>query len=109
MASIKKRTENALKLCGGAEKDYRDQVVTVAKKLLKMDNVLIFSHRSPDGDTLGSAFALCRALRKMGKRSRVIVNGVFSKKCERFSILLSLSIFFLWQVVNQQRTTVIIE
>ena len=72
MASIKKRTENALKLCGGAEKDYRDQVVTVAKKLLKMDNVLIFSHRSPDGDTLGCAFALCRGMRSIGKKANVM-------------------------------------
>ena len=72
MASIKKRTENALKLCGGAEKDYRDQVVTVAKKLLKMDNVLIFSHRSPDGDTLGCAFALCRGMRSLGKKANVM-------------------------------------
>ena len=71
MASIKKRTEKALKLCGMHDKDYRDQVVRVAKKLNKMDNVLIFAHRSPDGDTLGCAFALCRGLRALGKKADV--------------------------------------
>lgn len=35
------------------------------------DNFLILSHRSPDGDTLGSAFALKRALDLMGKKSMV--------------------------------------
>ena len=71
MASVKKRTVNALKLCGAVDKDYRNQIVKVAKKLLKMDNVLIFSHRSPDGDTLGCAFALCRGMRVLGKKANV--------------------------------------
>lgn len=48
--------------------------------LKKVDNIVILTHRYPDGDTLGSAFALCRALRKLGKKSRVIVNGVLAKK-----------------------------
>ena len=51
MASIKKKTQNALKLCGMKDKDYRDQIAKVAKALSKMDNILIFFHRSPDGDT----------------------------------------------------------
>ena len=52
----------------------------IARFLTERDNFVILTHQYPDGDTLGSAFALCRALRKMGKRSRVIVNGVFAKK-----------------------------
>ena len=71
MASIKKRTENALKLCGGADGEYTKQVVKTAKALLKMDNALILSHRSPDGDTLGCAFALCRGMRSLGKKAAV--------------------------------------
>lgn len=44
-----------------------------AVELLKgMDNILILTHRNPDGDTLGSGFALLRALRNMGKRARLI-------------------------------------
>lgn len=32
------------------------------------DDILILSHQYPDGDTLGSASALCRGLQKLGKR-----------------------------------------
>lgn len=47
----------------------------IAQFLKNTDNSVILTHRYPDGDTLGSAFALCRALRAMGKKSRVIVNS----------------------------------
>ncbi|WP_159459824.1 DHH family phosphoesterase [Scatolibacter rhodanostii] len=40
----------------------------VAKKLKEQDNILILSHVSPDGDTLGSACALFRGLEQLGKR-----------------------------------------
>ena len=33
------------------------------------DDIEILSHHYPDGDTLGSAAALCRALQKMGKKA----------------------------------------
>ena len=36
--------------------------------LKENDNFLILSHEHPDGDTLGSAFALMAALKKMGKK-----------------------------------------
>lgn len=42
-----------------------------ATLLKEYDNYLILSHRNPDGDTLGSAFALKRALALMGKKSMV--------------------------------------
>lgn len=42
-----------------------------AALLKEFDNYLILSHRNPDGDTLGSAFALKRALAQMGKCSMV--------------------------------------
>ena len=31
------------------------------------DNFVILTHRRPDGDTIGSAAALCRGLRQLGK------------------------------------------
>ncbi len=47
--------------------------LTRAAGLLKCkDNILILTHRNPDGDTLGSGFALLRALKNMGKRARLI-------------------------------------
>lgn len=40
-------------------------------ELKNADVILILCHRNPDGDTLGSGFALLRALRAMGKRARL--------------------------------------
>lgn len=54
----------------------------IAQALKEADNFAILTHQYPDGDTLGSAFALCRALRAMGKKSNVIVNGKLAKKFE---------------------------
>lgn len=42
-----------------------------ASLLKEYDNYLILTHRNPDGDTLGSAFALKRALDSMGKKSYI--------------------------------------
>lgn len=36
------------------------------------DNFLILTHKSPDGDTLGSGFGLCAFLRDMGKKANVV-------------------------------------
>lgn len=43
-----------------------------AKLLLENDFITILCHANPDGDTLGSAFALCGALQKLGKKARVL-------------------------------------
>lgn len=48
--------------------------------LKNSDNILLLTHMSPDGDTLGCAFALCRALQLMGKTARVITEGEIPKK-----------------------------
>ena len=45
---------------------------TAVGLLREKDNILILTHRNPDGDTLGSGFALLRALKDMGKRARLI-------------------------------------
>ena len=42
-----------------------------AERLRKMDNVVILCHCNPDGDTLGSAFALYYMFEYLGKTSRV--------------------------------------
>ena len=52
----------------------------IADKLLTMDNIEILTHRYPDGDTLGSAYALCSALQQLGKNARVITSGEPAKK-----------------------------
>ena len=38
------------------------------------DGYLILTHLRPDGDTVGCAAALCRALRQLGKRAFVLPN-----------------------------------
>jgi len=40
------------------------------------DNILILTHKNPDGDTLGSGFALCAAIRATGKKANVQASGV---------------------------------
>jgi len=42
--------------------------------LLAHDRYSILTHRKPDGDTLGSAAALCLGLRSLGKRAHVLSN-----------------------------------
>lgn len=41
---------------------------------LTKDNFLILTHRSPDGDTIGSASGLCIALREQGKTAFLLTN-----------------------------------
>lgn len=45
-----------------------------AARLRQMDNVLLLTHVRPDGDTIGSAAALCQALRDMGKTAYLLYN-----------------------------------
>ena len=45
-----------------------------AQLLLAQDDILIVTHRRPDGDTIGCAAGLCRGLRLLGKRAFVYPN-----------------------------------
>ncbi len=49
-------------------------------RLREQDDILILTHQNPDGDTLGSAFALYYALRALGKRVRVECSDEFPRK-----------------------------
>ena len=51
-----------------------------AEILKSKDNILILTHRSPDGDTLGCAFALRRVLSGMGKTVMVDCSDDIPKK-----------------------------
>lgn len=50
------------------------------ERLKEADNILVLTHSNPDGDTLGSGFALLRALKKMGKRAKLLNNDVIPDK-----------------------------
>ena len=45
-----------------------------AERLRTFDNVLILTHLRPDGDTVGSAAALCAGLRALGKAAYLLPN-----------------------------------
>ena len=49
-------------------------ISNTAEWLREHDDYLIITHRRPDGDTLGSAAALCRALRSIGKAAFLLPN-----------------------------------
>ena len=56
-----------------------------AEMLAKADNILILTHANPDGDTLGSGYALLRVLLKAGKRARLINNDIINRKFDFLS------------------------
>lgn len=51
-----------------------------ASWLLARNGFAIVTHRRPDGDTLGSAAALCRGLRSIGKSAHVLYNPEVTQK-----------------------------
>lgn len=44
----------------------------IAQILNEKDNIYILTHKSPDGDTLGSGYGLCLALQKLNKKAKVL-------------------------------------
>lgn len=52
----------------------------VAELLQKKDNILILTHKNPDGDTLGCGVALCRVLQGLGKNARVENSDIIPKR-----------------------------
>ncbi len=48
--------------------------------LQTQDNILILAHQKPDGDTLGSSFALYEALTALGKKAKVLCGDEIPQK-----------------------------
>lgn len=57
----------------------------VAARLGGMDRVLILTHVRPDGDTIGCAAALCRALRDLGKEAYLLYNPEITATYEPYA------------------------
>ena len=55
-------------------------VQQMAERLCAADNILVLCHKNPDGDTIGSAAALCAGLRSLGKTAHVLENPQFTEK-----------------------------
>ena len=50
-----------------------DSLKKIGDKILEYDNILIITHILGDGDTLGSAAALCQAVREQGKNAWIMI------------------------------------
>lgn len=54
----------------------------IARKLKRAQNIAIFSHLNPDGDALGSSFAMKYVLESIGKRATVYLEKKIPEKFE---------------------------
>ena len=59
-------------------------IEAAAEFLSAHDNYTILCHASPDGDTTGCGYGLCKALRKIGKKANICCADDFSP---RFSFM----------------------
>lgn len=59
-------------------------MLQTARFLKRNDRFVILTHASPDGDTIGSAYALAMGLHKLGKRAYVICPEQIPKKFDFF-------------------------
>ena len=61
------------------------KISETAKLFLAKDKFLLLTHKNPDGDTLGSAAALCSALRRAGKTAYLFPNEQMTEKYREFA------------------------
>ena len=59
-----------------------DTIKSIATLLKDLDGILLFPHVNMDGDALGSATALCLALRQLGKKVYVMINEPIPKNLD---------------------------
>lgn len=55
-------------------------LLDIANILKSRDGFYILTHKYPDGDAIGSAYALCRALQRLNKRAKVLCSDEVPKK-----------------------------
>lgn len=55
-------------------------VKETAQRLLQCESAYILIHRSPDGDCIGSGYALLYALRSLGKKARVLCSDAIPER-----------------------------
>ncbi len=59
----------------------------IAIELKRSSKILVFCHNRPDGDTLGSAFAIKRALEKLGKQVDVTCPSLIPDKYQPLGVI----------------------
>lgn len=57
-------------------------LLNIANIIDNKDYFYILTHMYPDGDAVGSAYALCRILQKMGKHAKILCNDPIPEKFE---------------------------
>lgn len=60
------------------------EIAEAAEILRKTDDIALFSHTRPDGDTVGAAVALCLALKKLGKNVTLFCDVPMSDGVKQF-------------------------
>ncbi len=60
----------------------QNSIQEIGEQILKARSILLFPHDNADGDALGSAMALCRALRNAGKEAAVLIGERVSDSFE---------------------------
>lgn len=66
-----------------------NSLVEISNILKNKNFFYILTHMYPDGDALGSAFALCRILQKLGKFAKVIYSNPIPEKFEYLTKLVA--------------------
>ena len=64
-----------------------------ADLLAAADNILLLAHHYPDGDTIGSNYALCLALRALGKQVRVLCGDPIPRRYDYMTAEVPMSDF----------------
>lgn len=55
-------------------------LINIANIINNKDYFYILTHMYPDGDALGSSYALCRIIQKMGKHAKILYNNPMPEK-----------------------------
>lgn len=74
-------------------------VTAAAAELRERDNILVISHRKPDGDTSGSGGALCHALKRLGKTCWMYRNPELTERLLEYTEDLLAPESFVWDYV----------
>lgn len=71
-----------------------------ARELLTYDNVAVLMHKSPDGDAIGCAYALCIALQRLGKKAKPFCSDAVPDKYSYITDGLILQDFEVERIVS---------
>lgn len=70
-----------------SERECKELTISATAKFLKKhDDFIILTHSSPDGDTLGSAYALYYGLKEIGKTAQVLCPDLIPQKYSYFAV-----------------------